>query len=131
VVIDQRLAATLQARLGDRVAITPRPGARARSFRVSGVALITAPDVLFQPLDPQLGPAPAQPPSNAAIMPIDTFAATLARDLPSIAPVSALASSVPGAQRAIQWQVQAQADPRGLGRTPSQADTPPTRTVDR
>ena len=71
IVLDQQLAATLQARIGDTVTLTPRPGARPRAFRVSGVALITAPDTVFQPLNPQLGPAPAQPPSNAAIMPLD------------------------------------------------------------
>ena len=35
---------------------------------------MTAPDVLFQPLNPLLGPAPAQPPANVAIIPLDTFA---------------------------------------------------------
>src|SRR5437764_461191 len=78
------LAATLQARIGDQVTITPRPGARPRSFRVSGLALITSPDVVFQPLNPQLGPAPAQPPANAAILPLDTFAHTLAPELSSV-----------------------------------------------
>src|SRR5205807_5101879 len=106
VVLDQQLAATLQARIGDVVTITPRPGARPRSFRISGVALITAPDVLFQPLDPQLGPAPAQPPSNAAILPLDTFAHTLAGELPTIAPAGLGTSAVPGGQSGVQWQVQ-------------------------
>src|SRR5262249_37510829 len=49
IVLDQQLAATLQARIGDTVTVTPRPGARPRTFKVSGVALITAPDVVFQP----------------------------------------------------------------------------------
>jgi len=81
IALDQQLAATLQARIGDTVTITPRPGARPESFTVSGVALITAPDVVFQPLNPQLGPAPAQPPANAAILPLDTFARTVAPEL--------------------------------------------------
>jgi putative ABC transport system permease protein len=131
VVLDQQLAATLQAHIGDVVTITPRPGAPPRSFRVSGVALITAPDLLFQPLDPQLGPAPSQPPSNAAIMPLDTFARTLAPELPAIAPAGLGSSAVPGAQAGVQWQVQAQADPSALGHTPAQAYTRSLRTVNR
>jgi putative ABC transport system permease protein len=121
IVLDQQLAATLQARVGDLVAITPRAGTPRRSFRVSGVALITAPDVLFQPLNPLLGPAPAQPPANAAIMPIDTFAATIGRELNAIAPGAAGSAAVPGAQSGVQWQVQAQVDPQALSGTPSQA----------
>jgi putative ABC transport system permease protein len=132
VVLDQQLAATLQAQIGDAIAITPRPAAAPQSFRVSGVALITAPDVLFQPLNPQLGPAPAQPPANAAIMPLATFASTIARQLPAIAAASAgSAGAVPGAQNGVQWQVQVQADPSGLGSTPSQAYTRATRMVNR
>jgi putative ABC transport system permease protein len=131
IVLDQQLAATLQARIGDRVTITPRPGAQPRSFRVSGVALITAPDVVFQPLDPQLGPAPAQPPSNAAILPLDTFARTLAPELHAIVPGGLGSSAVPGAQAGVQWQVQAQADGSQLGHTPAQAYTRSLRTVNR
>ena len=69
VVLDQQMAATLQAQVGDTIRLRPRPNARRRAYTVSGVALITAPDQLFQPLNPLLGPAPAQPPQNAAIMP--------------------------------------------------------------
>ena len=84
--LDQQLAATLQAQIGDTVTLTPRPGARPRRFRVSGVALVTAPDVLFQPLNPLLGPAPAQPPANIAILPLgDVRRARSRRQLPSIA----------------------------------------------
>ncbi|HWF51770.1 MAG TPA: ABC transporter permease [Solirubrobacteraceae bacterium] len=131
IVLDQQLAATLQAHVGDRVTVTPRPGARPRSFRVSGVALITAPDVVFQPLNPQLGPAPAQPPSNAAILPLDTFARTLAPEMSAIVPASLGSSAVPGAQRGVRWQVQAQADPSQLGHTPGQAYTRSVQTVNR
>ncbi len=123
IVLDQQLAATLGAQIGDTVALTPRPGTRSRRFPVSGVALITAPDVVFQPLNPLLGPAPAQPPANAAIMPLDTFATTLGRTLNAIPPGSSGASSVPGAQTGVQWQVQAQVDPRELGGSPAQALT--------
>jgi len=85
-VLDQQLAATLQARIGDAITLTPRAGARPQRFRVSGVALITAPDTVFQPLNPLLGPAPAQPPANAAIMPVETFATTIAPQLRSTRP---------------------------------------------
>jgi putative ABC transport system permease protein len=123
IVLDQQLAATLQARIGDTVSFRARPGVPAHRFPVSGVALITAPDVVFQPLNPLLGPAPAQPPANAAILPVGTFAATLGRQLQAIAPGATGASAVPGAQTGVQWQVQAQVDPRGLGGSPGQAFT--------
>ena len=123
IVLDQQLAATLQAPIGDTVTITPRPGARTQRFPVSGIALITAPDVVFQPLDPLLGPAPAQPPANAAIMPVQTFAATVARQVPAITSGSGGAAAVPGAQSGVQWQVQAQVTPTGLGSSPGEAFT--------
>src|SRR5436309_4238993 len=116
------MAATLQAHIGDFISLTARRGARPDRFRVSGVALITAPDVVFQPLNPLLGPAPAQPPSNAAILPLPTFAATIGRHLGAIPPGSSGTSSpaaVPGAQDGIQWQVQVQVSPSGLGGTPA------------
>jgi putative ABC transport system permease protein len=122
IVLDQQLSATLQAHIGDPVTIVPRPGARPQTLRVTGVAVITASDLLFQPLNPLLGPAPSQPPANAAIMPLETFATTIAPQLPSIASGSGVAA-VPGAQQGVQWQVQAQVDPNGLGSTPSQAFT--------
>jgi putative ABC transport system permease protein len=123
IVLDQQLAATLQAQIGDTVTLTARPGARPQRYPVSGVALITAPDVVFQPLNPLLGPAPAQPPANAAILPVQTFAATLSRQLPALAAGATGAAAVPGAQNGTQWQVQAQVDPGRLGSTPGQAYT--------
>src|SRR5205085_3441309 len=123
IVLDQQLAATLQARIGDTVALTPRPGARPQRYPVSGVALITAPDVVFQPLNPLLGPAPAQPPANAAILPVQTFATTLAHELPVIVSGATGTAAVPGAQTGTQWQVQAQVDPSRLGSSPGQAYT--------
>jgi putative ABC transport system permease protein len=131
IVLDQQLAATLQAQIGDRVTITPRPGTRPRSFKVSGVALITAPDVVFQPLNPQLGPAPAQPPANAAILPLDTFARTVAPELPSISAANVGSSAVPGAQKGVQWQVDAQAKQGLLGSTPGQAYARSLQAVNR
>src|SRR5262249_50674255 len=43
VVLDQQMAATLQARIGDTIRLRARPNAPPRSYRVSGVALITSP----------------------------------------------------------------------------------------
>src|SRR5947209_5691609 len=120
IVLDQQLAATLQAQPGDTVVLTARRGARSARLRVSGIALVTAPDVLFQPLNPLLGPAPAQPPANIAILPLATFATTVAPALPSISS-SGGAAAVPGSQTGTQWQVQAQADPAALTGSPAHA----------
>src|SRR5256885_7744059 len=105
IVLDQQMAATLQARIGDRVTLRSPQGA-AHTYPVSGVALVTAPDQLFQPLNPQLGPAPAQPPANIAIMPVDTFAATYARGLPLVAGANAPAGAQPESPAGVQSQVQ-------------------------
>src|SRR4051812_28947502 len=121
VVLDQQLAATLQAQVGDRITLTPTQHAKPRPYRVSGVAIVTAADLLFQPLDPRLGPAPAQPPAQIATMPLETFGRTYARALRSLTPASLGSSVVPGAQDVVQWQIQAQADPAGLGSSPGQA----------
>lgn len=121
VVLDQQLAATLRARVGDTVAIRSGSGRAARRFRVGGIALVSASDLLFQPLNPQLGPAPAQPPANVAIMPLGTFARTLAPQLPTLAGAGIGSSAVPGAQRGTQWQVQAQVDRGALTGSPSHA----------
>lgn len=121
VVLDQQLAATLQARIGDSVTLRTGGKGPPRRFKVSGVALVTAPDLLFQPLNPRLGPAPAQPPSNVAIVPLGTFAHTLAPQLPSLAAASIGSSAVPGAQTGVQWQVHAQVDPAALTGSPSHA----------
>ncbi len=121
VVLDQQLAATLRARVGDTVAIRSGGGGAPRRFRVGGIALVSASDLLFQPLNPQLGPAPAQPPANVAIMPLGTFARTLAPQLPTLAGAGIGSSAVPGAQRGTQWQVQAQVDRAALTGSPSHA----------
>jgi putative ABC transport system permease protein len=129
IVLDQQLAATLQAQPGDTVRLTPRAGVAPRPFRVSGIALVTAPDVLFQPLNPLIGPAPAQPPANIAILPLDTFARTIAPVLRPIATGTAV--GVPGVPVGVQWQVQAQVDPHALSGSPSQALTQATRIRNR
>ncbi|HEY2335729.1 MAG TPA: FtsX-like permease family protein [Solirubrobacterales bacterium] len=122
VVLDQQLAATLRARVGDTVSLRLGAHAPLRSLRVGGVALVTAPDVLFQPLNPQVGPAPAQPPANIAILPVATFASTVGGALPSLGGTANLAAtSVPGTLSGVQWQVQAQVDRESLGGTPSEA----------
>ena len=122
-VLDQQLAATLRARIGDTVAIRSSRAGAPRRFRVGGVALVTAPDLLFQPLNPQLGPAPAQPPANVAIMPLGTFARTLAPQLPTLTAANIGSSAVPGAQTGTQWQVQAQVSRAALTGSPSHALT--------
>jgi putative ABC transport system permease protein len=130
VVLDQQLAATLQAGIGDTITITPVPGAAPQSFTVSGVALVTAPDVLFQPLNPLLGPAPAQPPAEIIVMPFATFASQLAPAYGTSAAGSAT-TAIPGAQTGVQWQVQAQVDPAALTGSPSHAATQETQVRNR
>lgn len=120
IVLDQQLAATLRARIGDKVRLR-LGGGQVRQFQVGGVALVTAPDVLFQPLNPLVGPAPAQPPANIAILPVATFARQVGGALPSVNPVSPGAAAVPGTVAGVQWQVQAQLDRAGLTGTPSGA----------
>ena len=120
VVFDQQLAATLQVEPGDLVMIVPRRGRPPVRLRVGGIALVTAPDVLFQPLNPLLGPAPAQPPAEIAILPFDTFARKFAPELPTIASGGAL-PTIPGVSTGTQWQVQAQVDPGYLSGSPAHA----------
>ncbi|HEY5295238.1 MAG TPA: FtsX-like permease family protein [Gaiellaceae bacterium] len=126
IVFDQQLAATLQVQPGDTVLLAPRRGARPVRLRVSGIALVTAPDQLFQPLNPLLGPAAAQPPADIAILPFATFAAKIAPELPSIGSAAG-ASAVPGSQSGTQWQVQAQLDPSALSGSPAHALQQATR----
>jgi putative ABC transport system permease protein len=123
IVLDQQLAATLQAQVGDSVTLTLPGGHAPHRFKVSGVALVTAPDVLFQPLNPLLGPAPAQPPSNVAIVPLAMFARTLAPQLAALPAGGVGSSAVPGAQTGVQWQVQAQVDRAAFTGSPGSAFT--------
>jgi putative ABC transport system permease protein len=136
IVLDQQLAATLQAAVGDTVTLTPRADGPGQQFTVSGVVLVTAPDILFQPLDPMAGPAPAQPPAEIAILPLATFAEKVASQLPTLgsgtaAPPAAAttatagqtpaAPSLPGEPAGTQWQVQVQLAPESLGAGPGAA----------
>src|SRR6266516_4174616 len=120
VVFDQQLAATLQVQPGDVVTLKPHRGSRPVRLRVSGIALVTAADQLFQPLNPLIGPAPAQPPADIAILPFDTFATRIAPSLPSISSASGT-SAVPDSQTGTQWQVQTQIDPAALTGSPAHA----------
>jgi putative ABC transport system permease protein len=121
VVLDQQLAATLRAGVGDSVSLRLGRHLPPQTFKVGGVALVTAPDLLFQPLNPQVGPAPAQPPANIAILPVATFARTVGGALPSLAAANPGAAAVPGTLSGVQWQVQAQLDRASLGGTPNEA----------
>ena len=120
IALDQQLAATLQAQPGDTISLTVKPGARPVRLRVSGIALVTAADMLFQPLNPLLGPAPAQPPANVLVLPLRTFASRIAPRLPTLTGGPAV-TALPGAPAGVQWQVQAQVDPRSLTGSPSSA----------
>ena len=115
VVLDQQMAATLQTRLGDSVTLdAPRGGAH--RYKVTGVAIVGSSDVLFQPLNPLTGPAPAQPPANIAVLELNTFAHGYARGLRAITPANPGASAQPDRQTGVQWQVQAQLDPAPLSK---------------
>ncbi len=131
VVLDQQLAATLQAGVGDVIELTPRKGARPVSLQVTGVAIVTSPDTLFQALNPQTGPAPAQPPAEIAIIPFGTFAKRYAPSLGSVAPPSAAAAAIPGEAQGVTWQVQAQLDPHALHGSPQSALNDATRLRNR
>ena len=131
VVLDQQLAATLQAQPGDTISLRPRAGHAPILLRVSGIALASGTDVLFQPLNPLLGPAPAQPPSNVAIVPLATFVRRIAPQLPVVPPSSPAAVALPGVPTGLQWQVHAQVDPAALGGSPSHALTSATRIRNR
>jgi putative ABC transport system permease protein len=122
IVLDQQLAATLQAQPGDTISLAAKPGSPPVRLPVSGIALVTAADVLFQPLDPLLGPAPAQPPANVLVVPLATFASRIAPRLTTVTTAPAgSAAALPGAPAGVQWQVQAQVDPASLTGSPSTA----------
>ncbi len=121
IVLDQQLAATLQAGVGDTVSLTPRSGARPVSLTVTGVAIVSAADTLFQPLIPLLGPAPAQPPADIAIVPFASFVRHFGATLGTVAPSNASAASAAGGVSGITYQVQAQVDSRTLTGSPQHA----------
>ncbi|MDX6476932.1 MAG: putative transport system permease protein, partial [Gaiellaceae bacterium] len=121
VVLDQQLAATLQAGVGDTVLITPAPRAKPSRLKVTGIAVVSAGDKLFQPLIPLLGPAPAQPPADVAVMPFASFVKHFGSKLATVAPSSASAATSAAGTTGITYQVQAQADPRMLTGSPQHA----------
>src|SRR3954454_23798774 len=132
VLLDQQMAATLQARIGDKIALITLKGARPVQLTVSGVAIVSNADQLFQPLNPSTGPAPAQPPANIAVMEVGTFAKKVAPTLHAITPASVGSSVQPGALDGVQWQVPAQLDPGALrSSTPTNAFNRATRTKNR
>jgi putative ABC transport system permease protein len=132
VVLDQQMAATLQARLGDTVRLVTRSGGKPVPLKVTGVAIVTAADQLFQPLNPSTGPAPAQPPANIAVVGLDTFHRSLGPTVRTITPASVGSSAQPGAQDGTQWQVQVQLDPGPLSSsTPSNGFAQATHEVNR
>jgi putative ABC transport system permease protein len=131
VVLDQQLAATLQAQPGDTISLRPKAGAGPVSLRVSGIVLVSGTDVLFQPLNPLVGPAPAQPPSNVAILPLATFVQRIAPKLPVVPASAPAAAAIPGVPAGLQWQVQAQVDPAALRGSPSHALTTATQIRNR
>ena len=100
VVLDQQLAATLQAAPGEIVALSVGRPARAIRLRVSGIAVVGSADTLFQPLDPLLGPAPAQPPANVAVMPLATFAKRVQPALPPNVSATPTSTRTPGTRAA-------------------------------
>jgi putative ABC transport system permease protein len=120
VVLDQQLAATLQAQPGDVVSLRAKTGRPPVRMRVSGISVVTAGDILFQPLNPLLGPAPAQPPVEIAVMTVDTFARMLAPQLPAVSSSGGL-PGIPGSVPGAQWQVQVQVDPAQFTGGPAQA----------
>ena len=131
VVLDQQLAATLQAQPGDTISLRPKAGAGPVSLRVSGIVLVSGTEVLFQPLNPLVGPAPAQPPSNVAILPLATFVQRIAPRLPVVPASAPAAAAIPGVPAGLQWQVQAQVDPAALRGSPSHALTTATQIRNR
>ncbi len=121
VVLDQQLAATLQAGVGDTVLLSPRPGAKPVALNVTGVAVVSAADTLFQPLIPLLGPAPAAPPADIAIMPFASFVRHFGSTLSTVAPSRASAATVATGASGITYQVQAQVDSHLLTGSPQHA----------
>ncbi len=121
VVLDQQLAATLQAGAGDTVLLSPRAGTKPVPLKVTGIAVVSAGDKLFQPLIPLLGPAPSSPPADVAIMPYASFVKHFGSTLGTVAPSSASAAAVATGTSGITYQVQAQVDSKILTGSPQNA----------
>jgi putative ABC transport system permease protein len=102
VVLSQPLASTLQAQVGDTVMLQLSGQSSPVSVRVSGIAVIDATELLFQPVG-AAGAAGSAPPSQVVIAPIGLFEQSLA--------------SAPG----VQWEVHAQVDRSILTGGPAEA----------
>jgi putative ABC transport system permease protein len=89
VVLSQPLASTLQAQVGDTVVLHTSAQSSPVSLHVSGIAVLDASELLFQPVG-AAGAAGSAPPSQVVIAPIGLFQQSL-----STAP-------------AVQWEVHAQ-----------------------
>ncbi len=104
VVLSQPLASTLQAQIGDTVSLSLANQSPPVAVRVTGVAVIDASELLFQPLG-GAGAAGSAPPSQVVIAPIGLFQQSMA--------------GAPG----VQWQVHAQVDRSILAGGPVDAQT--------
>ncbi len=94
VVLSQPLASTLQAQVGDTIRLHLGAQAAPVALKVTGVAVISDSELLFQSIG-AAGGAGTAPPSQVVIAPVEVFAGSLA--------------GAPGSQ----WQVHAQVD-RGI-----------------
>jgi ABC-type lipoprotein release transport system permease subunit len=104
VVLSQPLASTLQAQVGDTVTLQLAGQTTPVSLRVSGIAVLDASELLFQPVG-AAGAAGSAPPSQVVIAPIGLFQQSLA--------------TAPG----VQWEVHAQVDRSLLTGGPAEAQT--------
>ena len=106
--------------IGDTVTLTPRRGARPlRVPRQRRRARDRARRALPAAQPAARAGAGAAARRNIAIMPLDDVRARRSRrHCRTITAASVGASAVPGAQAGMQWQVQAQVDPRGARRQP-------------
>jgi putative ABC transport system permease protein len=104
VVLSQPLASTLQAQVGDTVTLQVSGQTSPVSLRVSGIAVLDASELLFQPVG-AAGAAGSAPPSQVVVVPIGLFRQSLA--------------TAPG----VQWEVQAQVDRSILIGGPAEAQT--------
>jgi putative ABC transport system permease protein len=104
VVLSQPLASTLQAQIGDTVMMKLSSQTALVPVRVTGIAVLDASELLFQPVGGS-GAAGSAPPSQVVIAPIGLFQQVLA--------------AAPG----VQWEVHAQVDRSMLSGGPAEAQT--------
>ena len=99
-----------QARGHGQAAASPERAAPI-SYKVTGVGLITAPDQVFQPLNPLLGPAPGAAAAERRDHAHENLRHGRSRPACRRSPrAPSGASAQPGSQTGTQWQVQAQLD---------------------